>query len=141
MKKIGFFLCLIFLAVSAFGQQVLWSTSGEFDARIVPINNVIAEVLNFYEQYSYYYDYTGYNKATFIKEFGEDWDFIYDIDTMSVYAFRAPMEGGGSGVLVMCLDRNNVNIVIFTNVWERGAINTFGSNRGRFQNWFRTLIN
>jgi len=143
MKKIVIFIFLSFLVVSAFGQQILWSTMKSNDERYVPINNVTKEVLNFYDQYKFYYDFSGFSKDRFIEYFDygfEDWEWLYEIEDLTVFALRSNL-GRGSVVLVMCISKDNINMIIFSNTIEEDFIMTYQSDREKFANWFKTLLN
>ena len=143
MKKVGFIIGFLILSSSVFGQQFLWSTVQNTAERFVPLNNVTREVLNFYDQYEYYYDYSGFTKDRFIEMFDygfEDWQWLYNIETLTVFALRSNV-GRGSVVLVMCISKNNVNTIVFSNTYERDAIMCFEFEKQKFTNWFRTILN
>jgi hypothetical protein len=144
MKRIGFVGLFSIITIAAFGQQFLWSTVQDNDTQYVPLNNVIREVLNFYDQYEFYYDFSGFSKDRFIESFDygfEDWEWLYDIENLTIFALRSN-SGRGSVVLVMCISKNNVNTIIFSNTLEQDFIITHsGSKREQFANWFRTLLN
>jgi hypothetical protein len=143
MKKLMFLAFFSLISFSVFGQQVLWSTIEGKDTKYIPIRNVIREVVKFYEQYKYYIDCSGYSKDRFIENFDygfEDWKWLYDINDLTVFALRSNM-GRGSVVLVMCISRNNVNTIIFTNVLEQDCISEYGIYPEKFARWFETLLN
>jgi hypothetical protein len=143
MKKIGFLSFFFILTISAFGQQFLWSTLSDKAERFVPINNVTREVLEFYDQYELYLDYSGFSKDRFIESFDygfDDWSWLYDINELTVFALRSN-SGRGSIVIVMCISKNNVNTIIFSNNYEPGCILTHSTDREKFSRWFRTLLN
>jgi len=143
MKRIGFIIIFSILALSAYGQQFLWSTVKNNDVKYIPLNNVPKEVLTFYEQYKYYLDYSGFSKKRFIEIFDygfEGWDWLYEIERLTVSALRSN-DGQGSIVLVMCVSKDNINTLIFTNTYERGAIMTYSSDKEKFSKWFKTLLN
>jgi hypothetical protein len=146
MKKTAFFVCFFVLAMSAFCQQFLWSTVRDTAERYVPMNNVTREVLEFYDQYRFYYDYSGYSKDRFIEGFDygfEDWEWLYEIEQLTVFALRSNL-GRGSVVLVMCISKNNVNTIIFSNTSDLGSnwiMTHGGSSRDQFSRWFRTILN
>ena len=105
MKKIGFIIWFVVLTSSAFGQQFLWSTVKDTTSKYVPLDNVTKEVLNFYDQYKFYYDFSGFSKDRFIKniDYGfDDWKWLYDIKDLTVFALRSNA-GRGSVGLVMCI--------------------------------------
>jgi hypothetical protein len=146
MKKIGILVCFLILTSSVFGQQFLWSTVRDTADRYVSLNNVTREVLEFYDQYKFYYDFSGFTKNRFIENFDygfEDWEWLYEIEDLTVFALRSN-SGRGSIVLVMCISKNNVNTLIFTNTSELGynwIMTHGGSSREQFSRWFRTLLN
>src|SRR5215469_7258656 len=77
MKKILFISIFSVLTFSVYGQQFLWSTVRGNDSKYVPLNNVTREVLEFYDQYRFYLDYSGFTKDRFIEMFDygfEGWD-------------------------------------------------------------------
>ena len=147
MKKIGFIVCFLILTSSVFGQQFLWSTVRDTAERYVPLNNVTREVLTFYDQYDRYYDFTGFSKERFIEMFDYgfgEWEWLNNIENTTVFALRSN-SGRGSVVLVMCISRNNVNTIIFTNNLEPelgyNYVSTYSFEKDKFTNWFRTLLN
>jgi len=143
MKRIGIMVIFTILTVSVYGQQFLWSTVANENTRRVTINNVTREVLEFYDHYRWYIDYSGFSKDRFIEMFDygfEDWEWLYDIEELTIFALRSN-DGQGSVVLVMCISKNNVNTVIFTNSYERGGIMTHTTDRDKFTRWFRTIMN
>jgi len=145
MRKILFLIVFMALTFSVYGQQFLWSTVRDTAERYVPINNVTREVLTFYEQYNRYYDFSGYTKDRFIEMFDygfEDWEWLYDIEELTVFALRSN-SGRGSIVLIMCISKNNVNTLVFSNNAELGYdyMLTHSTRREQFTNWFRTLLN
>jgi len=145
MKKICLAIVILALAVSVFGQQALWTTELSGDApRYVTLPNVTKEVLAIYDQYSYYYDFTGYDKDTFINTFGDDWEWVYDINSKVALALRVNIEGG-SAVYVICVDRQGVNMLAFSNVRDTGSgvkpTVTASNRRTQFERWFKTILN
>jgi hypothetical protein len=145
VKKIGFLVSFFVLTVLAFGQQFLWSTLRDKAERYVPLNNVTREVLNFCDQYDRYYDFTEFSKEIFIENFDYgfgEWEWLNDIEELTVFALRSN-SGRGSVVLVMCISRNNVNTIIFTNHMEPelGVNYSLTYDKTKFANWFKTLLN
>jgi hypothetical protein len=150
MKKMSFIFLLLILSVFAFGQQALWSTVKNNKIKNIPDENVTKEVLEFYDMYKFYFDFTGFNKETFKEKFSgnfkgdeENWDWINDIEERAVFALRTPIEGG-SAIAVLCIDKNNFHMVIFSNVYDSGANMTYNGEiekeRKRFEKWFNTLL-
>jgi hypothetical protein len=145
MKKICFFILFSVLAFSAFGQQFLWSTMKRDGIKNVPINSVTREVLEFFDQYDLYYDFSGFSKERFIEKFDYgfgEWKWLNDIQELTVFALRSN-SGRGSVVLVMCISKNNVNTLVFSNNLEPelGYNYVFTHDRTKFTNWFKTLLN
>lgn len=152
MKKFGFLYCFIFFNSSVFGQQLLWSTSEDTALKHVPLENVRSEVLSFFDHYKLYYDGAGYSKSNFFRviekydDESESWknfkQIILKIESLTVFAIRSN-SGKGSEVLVICVTKENVNFISFSNNYESGAqiiINT-QREREKFANWFETLLN
>ncbi len=99
------------------------------------------EVLKFYDVYDLYYDYAGYSKEEFIKERGDDfneWEWLNEINELTVFALRAN-DGNGSYVLIICVSKNNVNAIIFSNTIDGSFQMTI--DKEKFTKWFKTLLN
>ena len=142
MKKNGLIICFLILTSSLFGQQFLWSTLKSNDEKYVSLNDVAKEVLNFYDQYKFYYDFSGFNKDRFIESFNygfDAWEWIYKIEELTVFALRSN-SGRGSVVIVMCISKDNVNTIVFSNTLESDFIMTHESDREKFVRWFKTLL-
>ena len=149
MKKIAIVICLIVYTSSVFGQQFLWSTIKDGELKYVPLDRVTSEVLKFYDYYEYYYDGAGYSKASFgsyFEEIGdntEGWNnfkkMINETDELTVFAFRINL-GRGSNVLVLSIDNSNVNIIAFSNSYDRDAIDAESWDRSKFTRWFNSLL-
>jgi len=151
IKIIGFFFILSVISSKSFGQQFLWVTGENEteDIKTIPISEVTDEVLKFYEQYEMYYDQSGYSKERFIKEIGygfDDWNWLNDIKELTVFALKSN-SGTGSIILVLCISKENVNLIIFSNNPVDGDFNfqmtsSYSSReKERFSNWFETLLN
>ena len=145
MKKVCLLIILFALAISVFGQQVLWTTDRGGEAqRFVSLGNVTKEVLAFYNQYNYYYDFTGFDKNTFIYTFGNDWDWVYSVNSKVVLAMRINIEGG-SAVYVIHIDRHGVNMIAFTNVYDTesgvAATGTSSGRKAQFERWLNAVLN
>ena len=149
MKKLVLALFFVTLTASVFGQQRLWSTvknnNDTSGTKYVPLTNVIKEVLTFYEQYDYYFDLSGYSKKRFIEEINygfDDWNWLYDIKDLTVFALKSN-SGRGSLIMVMCVSKENVNLLLFSNdilLYKNPQhINTF--EKDKFAKWFKTLLN
>ena len=142
---IVFVFLLTFTNVSA--QQFLWSTKQTESTKYVPLEEVTNEVLNFYNHYDFYYDGTGYSKAGFLKFFLKYDDksekskvfkkMIQDTQELTVIAFKSN-SGKGSEVMVMCINKENVELIVFSNNWEIDAIST--DDASEFIKWFNGLL-
>ena len=156
MRKFTFIIFLTLLTSSVFSQQFLWSTTKDTTfkfMRYVPVENVLSEVLQFYEQYKFYFDGSGYSKDGFIKNFENTQSFksssnsrwkelkkkIYEINDLTVFAFKDNL-GHGSLILVVCVTKENVDMLSFSNNIERDAMRTSEYGKEKFTNWFRTII-
>ena len=148
MKQIGFALLLLILTSSAFGQQNLWTTvkndNDTSGAKYVPLTNVTKEVLTFYDQYSYYFDLSGYSKKRFIEEINygfDDWKWLYDIKDLTVFALKSNA-GRGSLIMVMCVSNDNVNLLLFSNdiMLHENPQSTGSYKKDKFIAWFKTLL-
>lgn len=147
------FLALALSFSTLFGQQLLWTTSEKSGEKYIPIENINEKVLNFYEHYKFYYDGTGYSKEGFTKSFQNSdaykkvtnksiWEELYtiikEIKKPTVLAFK-DNPGNGSIVFVICITKDNVNIITFSNKLESDAIST-GGDKESFLKWFKTLL-
>ena len=151
LKQIACFLFVLF-SVNIFSQQFLWSTKETTDTKYVPIENVTEEVMKFYDHYEFYFDGTGYSKAGFLKYFlkyddktQKSKDFrkmINEIVEPTIIAFKGNL-GSGSTVLVMCITKDNVELVAFSNQYEENALNTYygmKNERDKFERWLNSLF-
>jgi hypothetical protein len=121
---------------------VFWSTSKDDDTKYVPLNNVTREVLDFFDQYDLYMILPVSVKKDLLKVLimvlGNG---LNDIEDLTVFALRSN-SGRGSVVLVMCISKENVNTIIFSNsVLERDYSYILTIDRNKFTNWFKTLFN
>jgi hypothetical protein len=154
MRKFAFVIFLTLLTSSAFSQQFLWSTSKDSSfklMRYIPLDSVLNEVLEFYGQYQFYFDGSGYSKAGFFKTFENSQSFkksnnsrwnnlkkkIYGINDLTVFAFK-DNTGHGSVIFVVCVSKDNVDMLSFSNNYESDALHTF--EKEKFAKWFRTIV-
>lgn len=149
MKKILFTLLLVTLTSSVFGQQRLWATvkndNDTSGTKYVPLTNVTKEVLTFYDQYDYYFDLSGYSKKRFIEEINygfDDWTWLYDVKELTVFALKSNA-GRGSLIMVMCVSKDNVNLLLFSSdiLLHKNPQSTGSYERDKFAKWFKTLLN
>lgn len=146
-------LCFILFASTSFAQQFLWSTINDSSTKYVPIENITDKVLDYYDHYKHYYDGSGFNKAGFFKEFEKSIPFKYvnasewkrikqkiiQIKNPVALAFKSN-SGHGSEVFVLCISKENVNMLVFSNDYDLGAVFTYTTEREKFAKWFRTLL-
>lgn len=151
--KFGLSILLLTIASSAFGQQLIWSTMEKDSLKelnqFVPINKVTEKVLEFYDYYKMYYDFTGFTKEAAFN-FGQilssdEQKKIEDITDLTVIAGRANL-GQGSFVVVYCISKSNFNVILFSNTAFVSGMNyTFTSSsdreREKFTIWFKSLLN
>ncbi len=144
MKKLGLIIFLSLLTTYVSGQQFLWTTTKNDSSGVkyVPLSNVTKEVLVFCEQYKYYFDLTGFSKERFIEKinygFG-DWNWLYGINDLTVSALKSNT-GRGSLIMVMCISKDNVDLLIFSNdiLLHDNPQNTY--NKEKFAKWFKTIL-
>jgi hypothetical protein len=153
MKKFLLAFFLVAFTASVFGQQFLWTTIKDSATKYVPLESVTEKVLEFYDHYEFYNDGSGYSKAGFFKMFEGSKSFnnsntslwkglknkINEIDSQTVIAFKSNL-GQGSVILVMCISKENVNLISFSNNYEQDALLTYSSEREKFSKWFKTLL-
>ena len=144
MKKIVFITILLFSTAATFGQQILWSTDDSKEKiKYIPYEDVTKEVLEFHSLYTYYYDFSGYTKKAFYEKFENLGEFS-KIKDKTVVALKRPSESG-SFIYVIAIDKDNIDMVGFSNGGGTGAQETYNgeneSNRNRFEKWFKTLLN
>ena len=150
MKKNQILFCFLFFNSIVFGQQILWTTIENTSSKYVAKENLTNEVLIFYNHYSFYNDGSGYTKSNFlnaIEKYGDKSDkwnsfkqSILKIENLTVFAIRSNT-GYGSIVLVICVTKENVNFVSFSNNSEWGSQLASGIDEKEFSNWFQTLLN
>lgn len=153
MKKFLLIFSFVVFTATAFGQQFLWTTLKDSTTKYVPLENVTNKVLEFYDQYKFYYDGSGYSKDGFFKMFESSQSYknsntsrwkdlkkkIYAMDSLTVIAFKSNL-GQGSVILVMCISKENVNLISFSNNYEKDTLFTHSTEKQKFSKWFKTLL-
>lgn len=148
MKKIGLAILLLTLTSSVFGQQRLWTTENNNNDKsgnkYVPLTSVTKEVLTFYDQYDFYFDLSGYSKERFIEEINygfDDWSILNEIKDLTVFAYKSNT-GRGSLIMVMCVSKDNVNLLLFSNdiLLHENPQQTGSYEKDKFTKWFKTLL-
>ncbi|TJZ53807.1 hypothetical protein FAZ15_17465 [Sphingobacterium olei] len=150
MKNI--LLTLLFLIPSfGFSQQFLWSTAKidklkVSDLRLIAISEVIEKVSDYYDFYEYYYDLSGFSRSgleEFLKKDSNaakliQWDHTIMLDEPVALAFKGN-EGRGSMVIVMLIQKENIDLILFTNESGRGAIKTYSTEVDKFKKWLSSF--
>ena len=145
-KKTVLSLVLLVLPVLAIGQT-LWSTAEMENTKHIPYKKVVREVTKLYDLYNYYYDQTGFSRKSFIEKLDDveaqaDWmiNITPFTEEKEVNAYRIQIDGG-SAIRVLYVDKNNVHVVIFSNVISPNFNMTQSSDRKQFKKWFKALLN
>jgi hypothetical protein len=159
MKRYFLFI-LIFVSVNSFGQQFLWTTNknGLFpnsEMKIISKDEVLNKLKFYYETYRVYYDGTGFTKEGFFEKFEtsntyrttnkNNWEqfkkSVSDVNELTILCIKFN-EGTGSSVMILIVNQNNFDSIIFSNTIEEGYINTLGLSLGfpKFEKFYRSLI-
>ena len=152
LKILFFSLTLIMHFSKGNSQQLLWSTASDANENKIPKSQVITEVLKQYDFYNFYYDATGYSKESFgsmlkgekgitgastSKNSKVD-SWLAGIKEPTILAWK-DNTGKGSLVMVLSIDGDNVDLLVFSNQIESGFISTHESDRNKFSKWLNTL--
>lgn len=143
---------ILFLLPSlVFGQQFLWSTAqeGELkdnDVTLIPIENVTDRVLSYYDFYEYYNDLSGFSKDGFEEFLKIDLKTANSIQWNSKMAYEEPTafafkgnDGRGSFVVILFLQKDNIDLIVFSNDIGQGSISANYGGRGKFVNWLHSF--
>ena len=101
----------------------------------------------------FYYDLSGFDKDGFIKMFEGSQAYktsgtskwkefkkaLKNIHDLTVFATRSN-SGQGSEILVLCISKENVNVVMFSNTYGANALLASGVEKEKFEKWFKTLL-
>lgn len=149
MKK--FLFILFILPCYAVGQQFLWSTHeirGQLDSNvdIIPLSSVFDKVMDYYHFYDYYYDLTGFSRdgfSTFLEKNAAtansiQWDPTLTFDGPTAFAFKAN-DGRGSLVIVMLLQNDNVDLILFSSNLDQAAKIATHVERHKFTKWLSSF--
>lgn len=148
MKNTLFILLFLF-PFFGFSQQFLWSTREigtlkNSDVKLIPITEVSRKVIDYYEFYEYYYDLSGFSRTGLEELLKKDKNIAKTIQWDSKMTFDKPVglafktnEGRGSMVVVMLLQKENIDVVLFTNEYGREAIVTHDVDK--FKKWFSSF--
>lgn len=142
---------LLIFPCYVFSQQILWSTTEPAELKdssvnLVAINNVTEKVMGYYDFYDYYYDLTGFSRdgfKAFLEKNAETansirWDPAMTFDEPTAFAFKAN-DGRGSVVIVMLLQNDNIDLILFSSNLDQGAKSTTSGERYKFTKWFSSF--
>ena len=157
MKKI-ILPVLIFISFSSYGQQFLWTTNnnGLFpnsNIKVIPKEQVLDKILEYYEVYRYYYDLTGYTKDEFFNTQGKsfsanaDWQkvkkSVFEIRELTITSIKSN-SGTGSSILILISNKDNFEAIRFSNEMVMGYESTnngrISSSKERFIKFYQSLI-
>jgi hypothetical protein len=157
MKK---FILVVFLIMSntSFSQQFLWTTNnnGLFpnsNIKVIPKEQVLDKILEYYEAYRYYFDLSGYTKAEFFNTQGEsffantDWEMfkksVFETRELTITSIKSN-SGSGSSILILISKKDNFEAIRFSNEGGRGAeLTSQGRSddyKKRFIKFYQSLI-
>lgn len=150
MKNI-IFVFLLFSSFYSFSQQILWSTTEieglkSHDVKLIPISDVTEKILDYYEFYNCYYDLSGFSKdglEEFLKKSSSTNKLIpRNPKVISNEPFAIAYKGNdghGSNVIVMLVQKDNIDLIQFSNEVGRGAISSYDINK--FKKWLYSFWN
>jgi TonB family protein len=153
LKYLILSISLLTLCSKGNSQQLLWTTASDAQENKIPKSQVVNEVLKQYDFYSYYYDATGYTKESFGSLLkggkgitGSSTSKNPKVDprlarikepTISAWKDNT---GKGSIVMVLSIDGDNVDMLVFSNQIESGYTSTNESDRTKFTNWLTSVF-
>lgn len=160
MKKILittiFYFVLGFYGSSVMGQQFLWTTNpkGLFTnspMKVISKDEVKNKLLDYYESYKFYYDYTGFTKEGFFDKFKEyivgndnsKWEVFKksfsQTDELTISSIKGNL-GNGSVIMILIVSKNNFDMIVFSNEIDKGYISTFKWEIDKFIKFYKSLI-
>jgi hypothetical protein len=160
--KTYFFTLSLLISLSSFGQQFLWTTNkkGLFpnsEIKVISKDDVLKKLLEYHETYSYYYDLTGYTKNGYFREiensswfsendnknWGEFKKSISEINELTISSFKNNT-GEGSSITVLVINKDNFEVISFSNKMYKGFISTwngkFSDDNNRFIKFYKSLV-
>ena len=156
--KTHFFVLSLFVSLTSFGQQFLWTTNknGLFqnsEMKVISKDEVLDKLKSYYNTYDVYFDGTGFTKVGFFKNYETSnsyntvdktkWELfkksIFEINELTITCIKSN-EGTGSNVMILIINKNNFDSIIFSNSYEIGYIPTFKSDLSKFERFFNALI-
>ena len=160
MKKILittiFYFVLGFYGSSVMGQQFLWTTNpkGLFTnspMKVISKDEVKNKLLDYYESYQFYYDYTGFTKEGFFDKFKEyivgndnsKWEVFKksfsQTDELTISSIKGNL-GNGSVIMILIVSKNNFDMIVFSNEIDKGLIRTSEWEIDKFIKFYKSLI-
>lgn len=151
-----FFLCAALIAIQSKGysQQLLWTTASDAKEKKIPKSQVINEILKQYDFYEYYVDATGFTRESFTSMLKEGKGVkgattskdpkvdsrLAGIKEPTIFAWK-DNTGSGSLVIVLSVNGDNIDMLVFSNQIEFGSISTSEYDRNKFSKWLKTIYN
>ena len=119
--------------------------------KVISKDEVKNKLLDYYENYRYYYDYTGFTKEGFFDKFKE---YIVGNDNRKWEEFKKSFSqtneltissikgnlGNGSVIMILIVSKNNFDMIVFSNEMDTGRISTFQFEIDKFIKFFNSLI-
>jgi len=157
MKK---FILIVFLIMSntSFSQQFLWTTNnnGLFpnsNIKVIPKEQVLDKILEYYEVYTWYYDLTGFTKAGFFEKFGKTYSAntswqkfkksVFETKELTINCIKSN-SGSGSSITVLIVNKDNFEVISFSNEAGGGSLSTYNGRDERekqqFLKFYKSLI-
>jgi TonB family protein len=152
LKYLILSIALLTLCSKGNSQQLLWTTASDAKEKKIPKSQVLTEILKQYDFYEYYYDATGYTQESFSSMLkggkgitGSSTSKNPKVDSRlagikepTIFAWK-DNTGNGSLVMVLSIDGDNVDMLVFSNHIESGSNSTNKFNRGKFTKWLNTM--
>ena len=133
LKFLFLSIAIITLYSKGHSQQLLWTTASDAKEKKIPKSQVIIEILKQYDFYEYYIDATGYTQESFASLLkggngitGSSSSKNPKVDSRlagikepTIFAWK-DNTGTGSLVMVLSIDGDNIDMLVFSNQYERG---------------------
>ena len=119
--------------------------------KVISKDEVKNKLLDYYENYRYYYDYTGFTKEGFFDKFKE---YIVGNDNSKWEEFKKSFSqtneltissikgnlGNGSVIMILIVSKNNFDMIVFSNQVDNGLIHTSKYEIDKFIKFYKSLI-
>ena len=155
--KIHLSILFIFFSLNSFGQQFLWTTNknGLFpnsEMKIITNSEVLDKLKIYHDSYDYYYDGTGFTKEGFFRMFESsntykstektNWELfqkgVSEINDLTISCIKFN-EGNGSSIGILIVNKDNFDLLIFSNNSEEGMISTL-YGFPKFEKFYKSII-